>query len=249
MEDKYSKKKAIEHYKLLESYANKRKEDTNKFASDYIILTDNYGELVSRLTLMLGYRKPKDTQDIVIRDLLADVFDFLYESRALIVSGKLNISFPVARRAYESLSLLHLFTLDNLLANKWHNGKKINNEEVRKKLSTYKLGESEAELKKLYKFFCTATHPNRELIAQRFLGEDNFYVLGTIGIPDIILVFDYMIKNIEMWFWFLSVITFFYKELILENDSDYFKFYMDISKKSVEIKSNILNMLNNLSKE
>jgi hypothetical protein len=37
---------------------------------------------------------------------LADVFDFLYESRRIIMSGQCATAYPLLRRAFESLSLM-----------------------------------------------------------------------------------------------------------------------------------------------
>ncbi len=164
----------------------------------YIKITDRYGRLISRIVLLLGTKQLRGIQDAVIRDLVADVFDFLYESRPLILAGKLNVAFPLARRAYESLSLLHLCALDKSWAEKWHKGKEINNAEIRKVLGSHPMGESEQRMKELYKFFCSATHPNRELIPQRFVGKGNRYVLGVIGQPDLLLIVDYCGKTLSM---------------------------------------------------
>lgn len=70
-------------------------------AQPYIEATDGYARAVSRVSNLLGHNQPADTQDRVIRDLLADVFDFLYEARDLIVGGKLAVAYPLARRAYD----------------------------------------------------------------------------------------------------------------------------------------------------
>src|SRR5207247_6214206 len=96
-----------------------------------IKITDRCGCLVSRLVLLLGTVKPHSLQDAIIRDLMADVFDFLYESRPLIMAGKLNVAFPLARRPYEPLSVLHLCPLDKTCAVRWHERKEISNRVIR----------------------------------------------------------------------------------------------------------------------
>jgi hypothetical protein len=106
----------------------------------YVQVTDRYAQLVARLVLFLGQAPPKYDQDRVIRDLLADVFDFLYESTPLILSGKLLVAYPLARRAYESLSLMHLCAVDAKWATKWQSGKQIGNADVRKALGGHSMG-------------------------------------------------------------------------------------------------------------
>jgi hypothetical protein len=174
----------------------------------YIRVTDRYARLVARLTSLLGHNAPLDTQDRVLRDLLAVVFDFLYESRALIIGGKLDIAYPLAPRAYDSLSLLHLCSLDSEWATKWQSGKKIGNADVRKQLGARPMGEPEAELRDLYAFFSAASHPNRELVSDRRLGAGNELVLGLIGKPELFLVADYCSKHLELWNWLAATVSY-----------------------------------------
>jgi hypothetical protein len=72
----------------------------------YIRATDAYADLVCEIVDVIGTVKPDDLQDIFVRDLLADVFDSLHEARRIILTGKCNIAYPLARRVYECLSLL-----------------------------------------------------------------------------------------------------------------------------------------------
>ena len=46
------------------------------------------------------------------------------------------------------------------------------------------MGEPEAEMRELYKFFSEAAHPNRSLIPHRMLGEGNEFVLGFEGVSE-----------------------------------------------------------------
>jgi hypothetical protein len=233
----------------LENYASIRKEEISAMAEPYVRITDRYGRLVSRLVLILGSREPVDTQDIVIRDLMADIFDCLYESRSLILEGKLNVAFPIARRAYESLSLLHVCTLDASWAEKWSKGKKIGNADIRKELAAHPMGEAEQEMKDLYNFFCSATHPNRELTPRRFLGEGNEFVLGAIGAPDLVMVSDFCIKNLEMWFWLTATITYFYRKTVDAEDCGYFDTYRQSAKEAQEVRAWLVDNFNRLLAE
>lgn len=185
---KFDPKNTKETYKSLSAYAQTRTKEMTEMFIPFIDITDRYGLLICRITLILGNIKPLDIRDVVLRDLFADIFDCLYESRSLIMSGKLNVAFPVVRRAFESLSLLNLCAIDKSWAEKWHNGKEITNKDARKVLNKHPLGESEDEMRKLYKFYCLGSHPNRELIPCRFLGEGNQFVLGSIGKPNLLVV-------------------------------------------------------------
>ena len=93
-------------YAELTEYAAVRTQELSKMLQPYIEATDSYGRLICRITLALGKVPPRSKRDSALRDLMADVFDFLYEARPLIVKGKLEIAYPLARRAYESLSLM-----------------------------------------------------------------------------------------------------------------------------------------------
>jgi hypothetical protein len=242
-------KMAIKEYKELSKYADTRTKEISEMSKPFIEITDKYGQLICRTVLLLGDVKPRDTQDIVIRDLISDIFDALYESRSLILAGKVHVSFPIARRAYESLSLLHCCVLDKAFANKWHKGKKIGNAEVRKKLGSHPKGESEKELRELYNFFCQATHPNRGLIARRFLGEGNKFVLGVIGKPNLVLIVDYCIKILEIWFWLTATVSHFYKKEYLLKDKEYFTEYHHAADEAKQVKQWLFENFNRLLSE
>ncbi len=143
MNARFRPKDANTHYEELEQYSVTRTKEISGMSAPYIKITDRCGRLVSRLVLLLGTVKPHSLQDAIIRDLMADVFDFLYESRPLIMAGKLNVAFPLARRAYESLSLLHLCAIDKTWAVRWHEGKEISNGVIRKELAKHPMGQPE----------------------------------------------------------------------------------------------------------
>ncbi len=249
MKTLFDPKQAIKLYEELPQYADTRTKEISKMAKPFIEITDKYGRLICRIVLLLGCEKPRNTQDVVIRDLMSDTFDTLYESRPLILAGKVHVAFPIARRAYEALSLLHVCVLDKAWANKWHKGKKYGNAEVRKKLGSHPEGESEKELRELYNFFCKTTHPNRELIARRFLGEGNEFVLGVIGKPDLVLILGYCIKVLEMWFWLTSTVSHFYKEEYLQKDKGYFKEYLQAAEEAKQVKQWLVENFNRLLRE
>jgi hypothetical protein len=160
MSSSFNPSEADDLFDQLPVFAATRLQEMTAMAKPYIESTDRYARTVARLSNLLGHNPPVSTQDRVIRDLMADVFDFLYEARNLIVGSKLTVAYPLARRAYESLSLLHVCALDAAWAEKWEMGKEITNSQVRKKLAAHPMGEPETDLQELYGFFCIATPPN-----------------------------------------------------------------------------------------
>lgn len=222
-------------YADLEEYAAVRTKELSEMLLPYVETTDRYGELICRITLVLGKSPPSSKQDAILRDLMADVFDFLYEARFLIIKGKLEIAYPLARRAYESLSLMVACHLEPKLADRWMAGKMISNVEVRKVLGKHPMGESEEMTKELYSFFSQAAHPNRDLVAHRFLGEGNKFVLGAIGKPSLAMLADYALKTLNLWFWFGAFISYVYLELLAKTDPDFKMDYDAAAKMAQEV--------------
>ncbi len=221
-------------YSGLQKCANFRRDELGKLYKPYIDATDLYGQLICDICSSLGNIPPSDEQEKVVRDLMADVFDNLYESRNIILTGQLNVAYPVVRRVYESLSLLALCALDKKIAQKWQAGKQISNSAVRKGLAKQPLGEKEDDLRELYKFFSQASHPNRDLIPERYLGEGNEFVLGAIGMPDLVMVTDYCLKHLSLWFWFAAVISTILGQKLGSSFSSYRARYLSVAKDAQE---------------
>lgn len=219
-------------YAQLEHYAETRRNELSRMLGPFIEVTDSYGELLCRLTGALGFSAPRDKDDSAMRDLMADVFDFLYEARRAILGRPLATAFPLARRAYESLALLAVASQDRNFIRRWSAGEKLHPGEVRSALSTPPMSEDEESHKELYNFFCTATHPNRGLVSARYLGEPNQFVLGAIGVPDSILVADYCHRLLALWFWFGAIASYIYREEIKTLDPTYIEKYRAASEQS-----------------
>lgn len=195
----YDHVKAEKEYEYLKKYSDIRYNELSKMLSPFIDVTDEIGKLMCRVTYMLGYTHPVDEKDIVIRDLMADTFDFLYEGRSLILKGKLVTAYPIIRRAFESLTLMVVCYLKSEFVQKWHKGEEIRNNAIRRELNKHPLGESEKVMTDLYKFFSLASHPNRDMAPHRYLGEGNNFTLGSIGAPDLIFLSDYCIKYLDLY--------------------------------------------------
>lgn len=209
---------AKQQYAELPAYAAARTTELSHFLQPYVDATDLYGRLICEITLVLGEIPPTAKQESAVRDLMADAFDFLYETRALILKGKVEIAYPLARRAYESLSLMVALHFSPRLANRWVAGKEVANADVRRVLAQHPMGESEQNTRALYTFFSQATHPNRNLMAARFLGDGNQFVLGSVGLPSFTLLADYALKTLSLWFWFGAFVSFTYLPALGEAD-------------------------------
>ncbi len=228
-------KEAKRAYAELDEYATVRSSELSKLLQPYIETTDRYGTLICRLTLVLGKTQPRSKRKVAQRDLMADVFDFLYEARIFIIKGKPEIAYPLARRAYESLSLMVACYLEPNLAERWMAGKKIGNAEVRKLLSKHPAGESEEMTKELYDFFSQAAHPNRDQVAHRFLGKGNEFALGAIGQPSLAMLADFALKTLNLWFWFGAFIGFVYAPLLVNADPGFKNDYDAAARMAQEV--------------
>jgi hypothetical protein len=233
-------------YDELDSVAEIRFRKLSVFLKPFVTASDRYGRLLCRVTWILGHTPPRNREDSIARDLIADAFDFLYHSRRLILSGAMGIAYPLVRRAFESISLLALFTLDASHAKKWASGKEISHAEVRRALAKHPMGESEESLRQFYRFFSTTTHPNREVIPSRFLGEGNEFVLGSIGQPDLLLVVDFCLKHLDLWFWFAAVVTYAHRELLTLYDPDHQANYANAAKEFETAKAWLIENYNRL---
>jgi len=236
-------------YKDLEEYTKKRTTELSGMLADFITVTDHYGDLICRVASILGKIPPKDEQDSMIRDLMADVFDFLYEVRPVIIKGKFEVAFPLGRRAYESLSLMVASYLDKKLAEKWIAGKEIGNAEIRNILDKNPMGELKDNTKELYQFFCQATHPNRTLVPERFLGAGNEFVLGAVGAPDLIMTVDFCLRILELWFLFVAFFTYINRQDIMAYDKEILGSYSKVASEAKDVAKWLVDNFNRLLEE
>jgi hypothetical protein len=249
-------KKAETQYFALAGYAEMRQSVLARMLQRYVTVTDLYGKLICEVTLILGQSKPETTVitshqspnvqlDITLRDLMADTFDILFEARALILKGKLEIAYPLARRAYESLSLMDACYLDPKLAKRWMSGKEVVlNKDVRSTLGKHLFGELEEKTRALHKFFTDFSHPNRKMMAQRCLGNGNEFVLGAVGIPSLALLADYALKTLDLWFWFAALVSWIYLPVISEANPIFKEGYDEATTTAKEVASFLVEQFN-----
>ena len=242
-------KAGAQQYAKLNEYSDHRRQELSRMFSPVVQVTDRYGGLICRVTNALGPSPPTSTQDVVVRDLMADVFDFLWEWRRPVLEGRLQVAYPLARRSYESLSLLSICAQNPSFADAWERGKKISNAEIRKALAAAPMAESEDALRGIYKFFSQGTHPNRGLIPYRYLGEGNRFVLGSVGAPDLVLVTDHCIKLVHMWFWFTAAVAYFFHTVVDKVDTSFGKDYLKTAEEAKRVNAWLSENFNRLLEE
>ncbi len=240
---------ATRQYSDLLEYAARRQSELVPMLRPYLDVTDAYGVLLCEIVLILGESAPGTAIEAARRDLLCDVFDFLYESRSHIVKGTIEIAHPLARRAYESLSLLVASDLDESVGQRWMDQRKLDNSEIRRVLGSHPNGESEVKLRELYNFFCKASHPNRAMVAHRLLGEGNQFTLGAVGRPSLAILADYAIKTLDLWFWFGAFASSKYLPLLEKADPDFSGSYLRVSQNAPSVRMWLTQQMNRMIAE
>ncbi len=108
------------------------------------------------------------------------------------------------------------------------------------------MGEPEASTRELYRFFSQATHPNRNIIADRYLGQGNDFVLGSIGKPSLAMLADYALKTLDLWFWFGAFVAFVYMPLLAEADQNLIESYDTAAKKAASVSPWLVQQFNHV---
>ena len=250
-EIEYTREEAIELYESFADFEKQRNNELTEILKPYIEVTEEYGKLLSRVSFLTGHISPKDKYERIQRDLFADVFDFLYETRTLIIKGKYNIAYPLARKAFESLTLKIALYFDTKEAEKWDKGIQIQNKDVRNILNSNKDkgGEPLAETRKMYNFFSNRSHPNGHFLPRRSLGEGNRFVLGGISIPLLVSMFELCININELWHWFGAYEFYYNKCYIDKYDLEFKTDYVNTTTKSKELNKWLHENFNKLLEE
>ena len=225
-------RQAKESWLQLPAYGKQRYDESSRMFKDEIHVLEGYEQLGCRVALVLGKNKPQDLTDSSLRDIFADVFSSLYLARDLIFKGYLDHSFPLLRRAFEATCLLQYLAFLPEKAKVWDSGHQINLREIKQFLDSYPMGESAKMLEKDYTFYSRGTHVNRDYIPHRYLGDGNEFVLGAIGVPNLLIVTDYLDRLVGLWFWVMAVTTFNYRELVTQVDPACHENYMELAGKA-----------------
>jgi hypothetical protein len=223
---------ARKQHEKLGHYARRRSVELSRLFREEELTAIAYERLLCRLTLILGTISPRNAHDRAIRDLQADAFDALYVARRVIFEAFSAPGFGLLRRAFESISLIHYFLIHPPKAADWTRGKQITNAQVRRALRDHPLGEDEESLKRAYAFYSGGTHPNRDYIPRRFLGEPNEFVLGSIGKPSLILIGEKLEHLLAHWFWLGALVSTRYLEITAAFDKGFGDAYMQAAQRN-----------------
>ena len=78
-----------------------------------------------------------------------------------------------------------------------------------------------------------------ELAASRtnagFLGEGNAFVLGSVGVPELVLIADHAMRLVEMWFWLVAASFYALRESTNKHDQTFPSAYRAVSDAAPEV--------------
>jgi SEC-C motif len=199
--------------KLRDIEAERRGAIGEIFVDEFAFIDDCLA-LAARQVEILGDIRPANIEDVAIRDLSCDAFEFLYEARKVIAENRPSVVFPLMRRAFESVSLCHLFMVKPEFAQKWSKGNQFSHGEVRKHLESAPMTESVEQIRSLYQHFSKGTHPNRSHLPYLFLGEGNQFTLGAIPPIDLLVLGDHIHDLLDLCYWYVGVFLYSYSESV-----------------------------------
>ncbi|MGA3203487.1 MAG: SEC-C domain-containing protein [Bryobacteraceae bacterium] len=141
-------------YVEIEKVESERAKTIEQLFEEELAFIDDCLALAASQVEYLGTRTPTEIEDVSFRDLACDAFEFLYETKRALTRNQSSVLFPLMRRAFESISLLHLFSRKLEFARKWAEKREISNAEVRKALDRDPMTDSIEEIKGMYKQSC-----------------------------------------------------------------------------------------------
>lgn len=249
--EKYTKEEALKLYDSFDSLYDKRVEAFNYILEPYFEVVNDYGQLFSRIHYITGFVEPKDDLETIQRNLTADAFDFLNETKYLIKRGQFDITYPIARRAFETITLMIAFHFKAELAMKWTKGKEIPNRDVRDILDKHKEtgGEPKESMKNLYDYFSKKSHPNYVAIPQRLVGKGNYFAIGPIPEPLLLPIVDLCIEIIDLWFWLIAYTWYNNLDYVNEFDALLKDDYLEKKRKALEVRKWLIEQRLNLIDE
>ncbi len=206
--------------------------------------------LAAKQVEILGSIRPTSVEDVSMRDLGCDAFEFLYGARGAIASNRSSVAFPVMRRAFESVTLCNLFITKPEFAQAWAKGKTISNTDVWKNLEHNPNIGSITEIREVYKHFSQGTHANRTHIPYLFLGEGNQFTLGAIPPVDALTLGTHLRDLVQLCYWYVGVFLWFYREsLPAIFGSDFAREFLGLTPRLKEIRLTLDEQLDRLHAE
>jgi len=203
-------------YAKLPGIEAERRSAIEEIFVDEFAFIDDCLALAARQVEILGDMRPSKIEDVAIRDLSCDAFEFLYEARRVIAETRPSVMVPLMRRAFESVSLCHLFMVKPEFAVKWSKGDQLSNRDVRKHLESAPMTESVEQIRRFYGHFSKGTHPNRSHLPYLFLGEGNQFTLGAIPPIDLLVLGEHIRDLLDLCYWYVGVFLYSYRESLPE---------------------------------
>jgi hypothetical protein len=195
---------------LAQIEVERRREIEGIFGDEFAFIDDCLA-LAAKHVEMLGGIPPSSVEDVGMRDLSCNAFEFLYEARADIAKNIPSVVFPLMRRAFETISLCQLFMAKPEFARKWSKGRAISNSDVRKHLEHDPMTESVDQLRKDYNYFSKGTHPNRTHVPFLFLGEGNRFPLCGVPPIDPAELGRFVLHLVRLSYWYVGVFAYYYR--------------------------------------
>lgn len=234
---------------LPEIEATRRQEIEEIFVDEFAFVDDCLA-LATKQVEFLGEIHPSSVEDVAMRDLSCDAFEFLYEARRSLAENRPSVVFPLMRRAFESISLCQLFTVKPEFARKWSKGQKISNSDVRKHLEHHPMTDSIEQLREEYRHFSRGTHPNRTHVPYVFLGEGNRFTLGAIPPVDPLVLGEHIRHLIQLCYWYIGIFVYFYlKSLARSVRSKFTTELLKLTPRLKQLRSHLQEQLLTLQEE
>jgi hypothetical protein len=229
--------------------ARARREEIESLFVDEFAFVDDCLALTAEIVAALGDIPPVAVEDVAIRDVSCDTFEFLYEARQALAENRPSIVFPALRRAFETASLCHLFVVKPEFAEKWSKGGKISNADVRKHLEGHPLVESVERLRQEYGFFSQGAHPNRTHLPFVFLGEGNKFTLGAIPPIDPLNLGLHVAHLMRICYWHVGVFMWRYRTLMAKLGEPFATDFLQLRPRMERLISTLDGQLEHLHKE
>jgi len=188
-----------------------RRREIERIFGDEFAFIDDCLAFAAKLVEMLGGSPPSSVEDVAMRDLSCNAFEFLYEARAAIVKNIPSVVFPLMRRAFETITLCQLFAAKPEFACKWSKGRKISPSDARKHLEHDPMTESVDQLREDYAYFSKGTHPNRTHVPFLFLGEGNKFPLCGVPPIDPAELGRFVLHLVRLSYWYVGVFAYYYR--------------------------------------
>lgn len=211
--------------------------------AEAVAVAEGYECLLARIALILADLPPHGDAERALRDLAAEAFDTLRLAKYLALSGFPGACFALLRRAFELTSLLYTFSLEPGMVGAWWQGKEVRNWETRDVLGTRFQVEVRGSLDLQYDILCDWTHPNRDTVAARRLGEDEEFELGAGAPPDTPASMYAVFNLLMLWHWLVVVLAAHYIDEIDAVDPEFRADHNRLHEQYVELDARLRRMI------